>query len=80
MALYTNKNAGGVNVLITVGAVTYIGKESENGAWCFISLDETTDVVLTYATQRNNTDITTYAAALAHPYNTLTYSTYATAF
>jgi len=53
----------GANEVETVGAVTYVGKENLVGAWLIQKIDTTSNVVISYATIKNNTTTTSYTAA-----------------
>ena len=63
----------------TVASVTYVGKEKGDGSWCVMKLDETTGMVITYATVTNNAGVTTYSDAWTNK-ATLTYNVYSVAF
>ena len=70
----------GVNDVETVGAVTYVGKQKADATWQVQKIDTTADVAITYATEDNNYDVASYAAAWAIRDTTLVYDIYGTAF
>jgi hypothetical protein len=78
-ALATNKYATNAVDSTTTTDVVYIGKEDKEGEWLVLKIDSTTDpVILTYATESNNSSYTTYTTAWAARAS-LTYKNYSTA-
>lgn len=69
----------GVNAMVTLGSITYIGMEEKNGFWFIKKMDETTGMVLGYATINNNSNYSSYSDAWTNK-ATLTYGNYSQAF
>ena len=55
-----------VQDVIESGNITYVGKETNSGAWLFVEIDTTTNTVIRYANISNNPTETTYTAALSN--------------
>lgn len=62
-----------------VDNVTKIGKETSNGGWLVLKIDETSGVEIRFATMSNNASVKTYSDAWTNR-DTLTYGTYSQAF
>lgn len=58
--------------------ITYVGLEDASGRWLIKKLDETSNLDVSYATQRNNSTYTTYATAWA-ALGSLTFGSWSTA-
>lgn len=69
----------GVNDVVTVGAVTYIGYTANDQTWMVERIDTTAGVEVRYATLGNNPAYITYPQAWAAR-ATMTYNTFDGAF
>jgi hypothetical protein len=65
----------GLNDVLEVGDVTYLGKEAGEDKWLVLKIDSSSGTSFRYASIKNNSTITTYSDAWSN-YATLTYETY----
>lgn len=56
-------NAYSVHDVAVVSSTTYVGKETAEGKWLIVSIDESSGTVLRYANVSNNSGYTTYSSA-----------------
>jgi hypothetical protein len=60
--------------------ITYVGKQDKDENWMIMKIDETTGVVISYASVLNNPTVTSYDDAWVVKDTTLVYGEYASAF